>query len=100
MNPKVKCNTRIKEHRPIQGRRAEQLPCYARALIEEGLADKDISLPQAFPLFLRVGTLVKAGKPKHSIQRVTTPYAATIFALSELNESELSLLRERVAEYR
>jgi hypothetical protein len=99
MNPKVKRNQK-KEHRPMQGRRTEKLPCYARALIEAGLADKDISLPQAYELFLRVGTLVKAGKPKHIIQRVAAPYAATIFALSELNESELSLLRVQVAEYR
>jgi hypothetical protein len=99
MNPKVKRNQK-KEHRPMQGRRTETLPCYARALIEAKLADKDISLPQAFELFLRVGILVKAGKPKHTLPRVAQPYAATIFALSELNESELSLLRVRVAEFR
>jgi hypothetical protein len=99
MNPKMKRNQK-KERRPMQGRGTEKLPCYARALIEAGLADKDISLPQAYELFLRVGMLVKVGKPKRTLPRVAQPYAATIFALNELNESELSLLRTRVAEFR
>ena len=83
-----------------QGRQTEQLPCFVRALVEAGLAPKDISTPEAFQLFLYVGSLVKAGNPKHTLPRVAAPYAATIFALSQLKESELSVLRVRVAEFR
>jgi hypothetical protein len=101
MNPKVKRNNKSKERRPkTLGRQTESVPCYKRALIAAGLAHKDISLAQAFELFLKVGTLVKAMNPKHKLPRVAAPYAATIFALSQLKDSELSTLRIRVAEFR
>jgi hypothetical protein len=101
MNPVVKRNQRGKDRRPKpQGKQVENLPCYARALVEAGLADKNISIPEAYQRFLFVGTLVTARKPKHTLPRVAQPYQATIYALSELNESELSLLRVRVAEFR
>ena len=101
MNPVVKRNQRAKERRPKPlGRQAENLPCYARALVEAGLADKNISVPEAYELFLRVSNLVKAITPTHVLPRIAAPYAGTINALNRLSKSQMSELRGQLAEYR
>jgi hypothetical protein len=98
VNPKVRKLNRNKDRRPKpQGRQQENLPCYARALVEAGLADKNISVPEAYELFLRVSNLVKAITPTHVLPRIAAPYAGTINALNRLSKSQMSDLRGKLA---
>ena len=102
MNQKVKRNTRIKERRPMQGRRTEQTCCFHTILVKLGLAEKTIGTDDAFYLFLKIGSdpIVKAKNGNGFPRQVTAPYLATALKLNAMTADELKSLKLRIAEYR
>jgi hypothetical protein len=98
---------------PKQSKRAPQtqpsalaVPSYYRILVKHGLIEKNLSLPDAYKVFLKVGADPEVQKLRRNVERgdkikqVPALYLATAMALQGMAKQELEALKLRIKEKR
>jgi hypothetical protein len=93
--------------RPPQARpSALAVPSYHRILVKHGLIEKTLSIPDAYEVFLKVGTdpevqkLLRKVARGNKMKHVPALYLATAMALQGMTRQELEALKLRIKEKR
>ena len=82
------------------------VPSYHRILVKHGLIEKNLSIPDAYEVFLRVGADPEVQKLRRKVARgnkmkhVPALYLATAMALQGMTKQELEALKLRIEEKR
>ena len=82
------------------------VPSYHRILVKHGLIEKTRSIPDAYEVFLKVGTDPEVQKLRRKVARgnkmkhVPALYLATAMALQGMTKQELEALKLRMKEKR
>jgi hypothetical protein len=80
------------------------VPSYHRILVKHGLIEKNLSIPDAYKVFLQVGADPEVEKLRRKVERgskikhVPALYLATAMALQAMTKQELEALRSRIEE--
>lgn len=83
-----------------------EVPSYYRILVKHGLIEKNLSLPDAYKVFLKVGADSEVQKLRRNVERgdkikqVPALYLATAMALQGMTKQELEALKLRIEEKR
>ncbi|SRR6266436_9279986 len=98
---------------PTQNKRAPQthssalaVPSYHRILVKHGLIEKNLSIPDAYKVFLKVGTDPEVQKLRRKVEHgskikhVPALYLATAMALQGMTKRELEALKLRIEKKR
>ncbi|MHB8500740.1 MAG: hypothetical protein ACYDHE_07335 [Candidatus Acidiferrales bacterium] len=98
---------------PKQSKRSPQtnssalaVPSYYRILVKYGLIEKNLSLPDAYKVFLKAGADPEVQKLRRNVERgdkikqVPALYLATAMALQGMTKQELEALKLRIEEKR
>jgi hypothetical protein len=82
------------------------VPSYHRILVKHGLIEKNLSIPDAYEVFLKVGADPEVQKlrrevaPGNKMKHVPALYLATAMALQGMTKQELEALKLRIEEKR
>ena len=82
------------------------VPSYHRILVKHGLIEKNLSLPDAYKVFLKVGADPEVQKRRRKIEHgdkmkhVPALYLATAMALQGMTKQDLEALKLRIEEKR
>ncbi len=85
---------------------ASTVPSYHRILVKHGLIEKNLSIPDAYKVFLKVGADPEVHKLRRQIahgskmKHVPALYLATAMALQGMTKKELEALKLRMEEKR
>jgi hypothetical protein len=80
------------------------VPSYHRILVKHGLIEKNLSIPDAYKVFLQVGADPEVEKLRRKVEHgskikhVPALYLATAMALQGMTKQELEALRSRIEE--
>ena len=78
------------------------VPSYHRILVKHGLIEKNLSIPDAYKVFLQVGADPEVEKLRRKVERgskikhVPALYLATAMALQGMTKHELEALKLRI----
>ena len=91
---------------PPTHRSALAVPSYHRILVKHGLIEKNLSIPDAYEMFLKVGADPEVQKLRRKVARgnkikhVPALYLATAMALQGMTKQEVEALKLRMEEKR